>query len=66
MAPVTGGVRLAAVGWAQSHVRDEARRAILFDLDRAQQRLFAREGKSDVFDMLAKTHANLLRMWVDS
>jgi PKHD-type hydroxylase len=66
VAPVTAGVRLAAVGWAQSLVRDEARRNILFDLDRAQQRLFDREGKSDVFDLLAKTHANLFRMWVDS
>lgn len=63
--PVTRGARLAAVGWARSLIRDQARRELLFDLDTARRRLFAREGKSPDFDLLAKSTANLLRMWVE-
>lgn len=63
--PVTSGVRLAAVGWVRSFVRDPAQRELLFDLDTARQRLFAREGKTAEFDLLSKTSANLLRMWAE-
>ena len=63
--PVTAGRRLAAVGWAQSLVRDPARREILFDLDTARRQLFEREGKSAEFDALSKSVANLLRMWAE-
>jgi PKHD-type hydroxylase len=65
VAAVTRGERLAAVGWAQSLIRDAARRELLFDLDTARRALFAREGKSAEFDLLAKSTANLLRMWVE-
>ena len=60
---VTAGVRLAAVGWVQCLVRDGAKREILFDLDTVRRSLFAREGKTVEFDLLSKTHANLLRQW---
>ncbi len=63
--PVTRGARLAAVGWARSYVRDPTRRELLFDLDTARQGLFVREGKTAEFDLLSKTSANLLRMWVE-
>jgi PKHD-type hydroxylase len=63
--PVTRGARLAAVGWARSFVRDAARRELLFDLDLARERLFAREGKTAEFDLLSKSAANLLRMWAE-
>jgi PKHD-type hydroxylase len=63
--PVTRGVRLAAVGWAQSLVRDPARRELLFDLDTARRALFERHGKTREFDLLSKTFANLLRMWAE-
>jgi len=63
--PVTSGVRLAAVGWARSFVRDPAKREILFDLDTARQRLFERDGKSAEFDLVSKSSANLLRMWAE-
>jgi PKHD-type hydroxylase len=62
---VTRGVRLAAVGWARSFVRDPARRELLFDLDTARRRMFARQGKSSEFDLISKSFANLLRMWVE-
>jgi PKHD-type hydroxylase len=63
--PVTGGVRVAAVGWARSFVRDPARRELLFDLDTARRQIFARDGKSAEFDLISKSFANLLRMWVE-
>jgi PKHD-type hydroxylase len=46
-------------------VRDPARRELLFDLDTARRRLFAREGKSAEFDLMSKSFANLLRMWAE-
>jgi PKHD-type hydroxylase len=63
VAAVTRGVRLAAAGWARSFVRDAAQRELLFDLDTARRLLFAREGKSAEFDLIAKSFANLMRMW---
>jgi PKHD-type hydroxylase len=65
VAPVTRGERLAAVGWARSFVRDAARREMLFDLDTARRQMFAREGKSAEYDLVSKSLANLLRMWVE-
>lgn len=62
---VTHGERLAAVGWVRSFIRDAAKRELLFDLDTARKRLFAREGKSEDYDLLSKSSANLLRMWAE-
>jgi PKHD-type hydroxylase len=62
---VTQGVRLAAVTWVQSLVRDMGDREILFDLDTARHSLFEKYGKSVEFDLLSKSHANLLRKWAD-
>jgi PKHD-type hydroxylase len=63
--PVTGGVRLAAVGWVRSFVRDPGQRELLFDLETALRAVFASDGKSPLFDTLVKTRTNLLRMWAD-
>jgi len=65
VAPVTRGRRDAAVGWVQSLVRDAHRREILFDLDTARRAVFEQQGKSETFDRLAKTYANLLRLWAE-
>jgi len=65
VAPITRGVRLAAVGWARSYIRDAAQREMLFDLDTARSALFAREGKSAEYDLVSKSLANLMRMWVE-
>ena len=64
--PVTRGERLAAVGWAQSHVRDAARRELLFDLETVRRRLFDRLGKTEELDLLAKSAANLVRLWAEA
>lgn len=63
--PVTRGVRLVAVSWIQSLVRDAHEREILFDLDTARQVLFEKSGKTLEFDLISKSHANLLRKWVE-
>jgi len=62
---VTRGARLAAVGWARSLIREAARRELLFDLDTAPRALFDRDGKTAEYDLLAKSTANLMRMWVE-
>lgn len=63
--PVTDGARLAAVSWVQSLVRNPQEREILFDLDTVRQTLFDQQGKTREFDLLSKTHANLLRKWAE-
>jgi len=62
---VTEGIRLVAVGWMQSLVREPNLREILFDLDTVRRSLFAQTGKTLEFDLLSKTHSNLLRHWGD-
>jgi predicted O-linked N-acetylglucosamine transferase (SPINDLY family)/predicted 2-oxoglutarate/Fe(II)-dependent dioxygenase YbiX len=63
--PVTRGVRSVAVTWVQSLVRDAGDRAILFDLYTAWQSLFAQSGKTPEFDLIIKSHENLLRKWAE-
>ncbi len=62
---VTSGTRRVAVGWAQSQVRNYEQREILFDLDTARRALFASQAKTAEFDLMSKSVANLLRMWMD-
>jgi len=65
VSPVTRGERLAVVGWARSFVRDGAHREMLFDLDTARRQMFAKDGKTAEYDLVSKSLANLLRMWVE-
>lgn len=62
---VRSGHRLAVVGWVRSLVRRADQREILFDLAVSAQDLLEREGKGPAYDRIAKTRANLLRLWVD-
>ena len=64
--PVTRGERLAVIGWIHSLVRDSGAREALWDLARARDQVYAREGKSHAFDLINKTHANLLRRWAQA
>lgn len=57
--PVTRGVRLAAVTWVQSAVRDPRVRGILFDLERALRGLGDREQEAL---LVSKSYQNLLRL----
>lgn len=66
VAAVTSGERRVAVTWVQSLVREAGQREIVFDLDTARRQVFEREGKSRTFDLLAKSHANLLRRWAET
>ena len=63
--PVTRGVRLASFFWVQSMVRDDAQRALLFDLDMAIVRLDARGAGSCRLVDLTGCYHNLLRMWAE-
>ncbi|MBX3429540.1 MAG: Fe2+-dependent dioxygenase [Hyphomonadaceae bacterium] len=63
VAPVTSGVRLAAVGWVQSFVPDLAQRETLFDLSVARTRLSEAGAAREELLRLDKSISNLLRMW---
>jgi PKHD-type hydroxylase len=62
---VEQGVRWAAVGWVQSQIRDHGQREILFELETVKRSLFQQSGKSNEFDLVAKSVSNLLRLWVE-
>jgi PKHD-type hydroxylase len=64
--PVTQGMRLAAFLWVQSLVRDDAQRAMLFDLDVAIQQLRARIGDCPEVIALTSHYHNLLRRWAET
>jgi PKHD-type hydroxylase len=64
--PVRRGVRMAAFFWVQSMIRDETRRAILFDFDNALQQLGRSGADDDACVRLAGVYHNLLRQWADS
>jgi PKHD-type hydroxylase len=61
--PVTRGTRLASFFWVQSLVRDDAQRALLFDLDMAIVRLTQDTSGHASLVSLTGTYHNLLRMW---
>jgi PKHD-type hydroxylase len=64
VAPITRGSRWAAFFWAQSMVRADAQRSLLYDLDNAVQALSVKVGQGDpAVVSLAGTYNNLLRMW---
>ena len=64
--PVTRGVRFASFFWIESMVRDDARRALLFDLDTSIQELTATVPQSAAIDRLLNVYHNLLRHWADT
>lgn len=63
--PVSRGVRLAAVTWVQSIIRDPAHRELLYDLDTAHRALFAQYGKTREVDLITKALTNLVRQWAE-
>lgn len=66
VAPVTHGTRVASFFWAQSMVRDDGARRILFDLDQGVQAVAAAQGQGDAATVrLTGVYHNLLRRWAD-
>jgi PKHD-type hydroxylase len=64
--PITRGARWAAVFWAQSMVRADAQRGLLYDLDNAIQAMSLKVGQGDpAVISLAGIYNNLLRMWAE-
>ncbi len=63
VAPVTRGVREAAVGWIQSVVAEAGRREILFDLAVARARFGEAGAARAELLRMDKAISNLLRMW---
>ncbi len=61
--PVTSGVRVSSFFWLQSLVREDARRAMLFDMDIAIQRLAAENPLHPSVVSLTGVYHNLLREW---
>ena len=66
VAPITRGSRWASFFWAQSMVRSDEQRTLLWNLDNAIQALTLKVGQTDPEVVsLAGTYNNLLRMWAD-
>ena len=63
VAPVMKGVRLVAVTWAQSLVKSNEQRELLYDLSIARDKLIAEMPQSDETGRVSRAYANLLRMW---
>lgn len=61
--PVTRGVRVASFMWIQSMIRDDKRRAMLFELDGTIQSLKNQHGESAEVLSLLNLYHNLLREW---
>jgi len=64
--PITRGRRLASFFWAQSLVRDDTQRALMFDLDGAIQRLNQTGADALARRGLVGVYHNLMRQWSDT
>lgn len=64
--PVTQGTRLASFFWIQSMVREDHKRSMLFELDRAIQRAALDHPEQEALTDLAGVYHNLLRLWADT
>ncbi len=63
--PVTKGTRLCSFFWLQSLIRQDNRRAILFDMDIAIQRLGSENALHPSVVSLTGVYHNLLREWAE-
>lgn len=62
---VTQGERLVAVTWAQSMVREPAKRELLYQLALAREGVMEKLPQSEEAANVSTAYANLLRMWSD-
>ncbi len=63
--PVTRGTRLCSFFWLQSMVRQDSRRALLFEMDVAIQRFGAENAIHPSVVSLTGVYHNLLREWAE-
>jgi PKHD-type hydroxylase len=63
IAEVTRGVRLVAITWVQSLVRDPARRELLYELGLAREKLLKMAPDAEETAQVDHTYVNLVRMW---
>ncbi len=64
--PVTAGARVASFFWVQSMIRDDAKRAMLFDMDQTVQELSAERGANDSACLrLSGIYHNLIRAFAE-
>jgi PKHD-type hydroxylase len=61
--PVTRGARVSSFFWIESMIRDDAQRALLFDMDMALVRLNQQAPGHPSLITLTGCYHNLLRMW---
>lgn len=64
--PITRGQRLASFFWIQSMVREDQKRSLLFELDRAIQKIAREQPGQGAITDLAGVYHNLLRLWADA
>jgi len=65
VAEVTRGERIVAVTWAQSMVREPARRELLYELSQAREALLDRHPDEDYTRLVSNSYSNLIRMWAE-
>jgi PKHD-type hydroxylase len=63
--PVTRGARIGSFFWTQSMIRDDAQRAMLFDLDMSIMRLTNDHPEHPSLVNLTALYHNLLRQWAE-
>ena len=62
---ITQGQRLVAVIWAQSMVRDPAKRELLYELSGAREILLDKQPEADETRHVSNVYSNLVRRWSD-
>jgi PKHD-type hydroxylase len=66
VAPIAHGTRWSSFFWAQSMVKSDEQRTLLYNLDNTIQRLSVKIGQGDAEVVaLTGTYNNLLRMWAE-
>jgi PKHD-type hydroxylase len=63
--PITRGSRIASFFWTQSLIRDDSKRALMFDLDMSIRRLATDHPEHPSVVSLTSTYHNLLRQWAE-
>ncbi|AXK83709.1 Fe2+-dependent dioxygenase [Pseudolabrys taiwanensis] len=63
--PITRGSRIASFFWTQSMIRDESKRALLFDMDMAIIKLTRDHPQHPSVVELTAVYHNLLRQWAE-